>query len=90
MPGQCSWRDRGFRPGEIPLICHRDVNHLDILWHDDASGTIAIVQPDSPFDDQLLYVSDKRKPDCFIFFNVFNEGQCMHAVSARRANESCR
>ena len=93
MPGQCSWRDRGFRPGEIPLICHRDFNlqfdgKISQVGQLLSSSLILNVTVNDAL--ALLYVSDMRKPDCFVFFDVFNEGQCMHVVNARRASESCQ
>lgn len=92
-PGQCSWRDRGFRPGEPEVLCHHNLGQFTIQWSDAPQGTIAIVQPDSPDFSRALPVLaaiDMRKSDCFAFFDVFNEGQCMNVVNARPAGQSCQ
>jgi hypothetical protein len=71
VPGECSWRDRGFRPGERPFICHRDISQFEIFWGDNPTRVIA--QSKQAF----WYLGDLRNSEAFVTFNVFNEGSCM-------------
>jgi hypothetical protein len=74
VAGECSWRDRGFRPGEPPFICHRGITQFDIFWGDNPTTVIA------QSNQALWYLGALRNPNAFVTFNVFNEGSCMRVV----------
>jgi hypothetical protein len=74
VPGECSWRDRGFRTGEPPHICHIGITHFEVFWGDNPTGVIA--QSNQVF----WYLGDLRNPNALVTFNVFNNGRCMQVV----------
>lgn len=77
LPGQCSWLDRGFRPGEPPFICHR-IGAVDFFFSSPQDPNVANLLTHSV---EAPYLADLRHPTKFWTFRVFNEGRCMR-VSA--------
>jgi hypothetical protein len=73
-PGQCSWVDRAFRPGEPGQICDRGVTDLNLWWGD--NPTIALQQSNT----RGWYLDYIRNPQAVVRFNVYNEGTCMRQV----------
>ena len=77
LPGECSWRDRGFRPGEPPRICHRGISQFEIFWGDNP------VRVTAQSNQAHWYLGEMFNPNAFLTFNVFNEGSCMRLGQLR-------
>jgi hypothetical protein len=73
-PGQCSWLDRAFRPGEPFQICDRGITDLNMWWGD--NPTIALQQSST----RGWYLDYIRNSQAVVRFNVYNEGNCMRLV----------
>jgi hypothetical protein len=77
-PGQCSWEDRAFRPGEPVQICH-SVSAFELLIRSSAAN------PDSAtvttFSIEAPYVADLRDPAKGWVFRVVNDGICMRVTA---------
>jgi hypothetical protein len=73
LAGQCSWEDRGFRPGEPTMTCQTGITNLDAWWGN-ASHT------GTSNSTQAQYVGQLRNSFTFWRFGVYNDGRCMRVV----------
>jgi hypothetical protein len=71
-PGQCSWLDRAFRPGEPSQICQRNITRINFFWG--ASGGYTIFAPEA------AWVYNMPHQNLLVTVNVYNEGTCMRVV----------
>jgi len=70
-PGQCSWLDRAFRPGEPGQICQRNITVINFFWG--PSGNTL-------FAPEAEWVYNMPHQNLVTTVNVYNEGTCMRVV----------
>ena len=77
-PGECSWEDRGFRPGEPFQTCHT-ITALNVQYHDtgnDPGQFSAIVNA----VDRSAVLADLRLPTMAYRFKVIAEENCLRVI----------
>ena len=84
LTGQCTWQDRGFRPGEPPLICH-DVWDFRVAFRADqgGGGVVAAFSNTNLRSRYGNYLGDLRQDSTSVRFYVFNDGdRCLQVIDA--------
>jgi hypothetical protein len=72
-PGQCSWLDRAFRPGEPSQICQRNITKVQFFWGENPTR-YTVEAPEAQ------WVYNMPHQNLFVTVNVYNEGNCMRVV----------
>jgi len=81
--GQCTWLDRGFRPGEPTRICHDVWDFRVIFRAEEGAGVIASFSNTSLRSQYRDYLGDLRQASKSVKFYVFNDGQhCLKVIDA--------